>query len=217
MPRQSTRRRPYGTGSLKQRPNADGSSTWLAQWRDSAGHNHRRALGRVRTASHDGLTQREAEDKLRELRSQTPAVQRVQGARPDVAQVAAAYLARAERRGRKPSTQQNIESEVRLHIRPFFGARPMDPISVQDVEDSSASRRQGPRAQEHPEHRRDPVGSIHVRQGAAPAMGEPNPCEGVELPAVPDAIEIRFLTLAEVRLLIDHAPPGPFQALDRAV
>jgi integrase len=44
-----------------------------------------------------------------------------------------------------------------------------------------------------------------------------NPCDGVELPAIPAAVEIRFLTLLEVRLAIDHAPAGVFQALDRAM
>jgi integrase len=33
---------------------------------------------------------------------------------------------------------------------------------------------------------------------------------------VPDAAEIRFLTLSEVRLVIEHAPGGIFHALDRA-
>jgi integrase len=44
-----------------------------------------------------------------------------------------------------------------------------------------------------------------------------NPCEGVDLPAVTQTEEIRFLTLDEVEALVEHARPGPFQALDRAV
>ena len=44
-----------------------------------------------------------------------------------------------------------------------------------------------------------------------------NPCDGVELPAVPDAIGIRFLTLAEVDALEAHARPGEFQAIDAAM
>jgi integrase len=44
-----------------------------------------------------------------------------------------------------------------------------------------------------------------------------NPCIGVELPAVPEGGEIRFLTLDEVDLLVEHARPGEFPALDRAI
>jgi integrase len=44
-----------------------------------------------------------------------------------------------------------------------------------------------------------------------------NPCEGLELPAVPESEEIRFLTLEEVDALVEAAPAGLFQALDRAL
>jgi integrase len=44
-----------------------------------------------------------------------------------------------------------------------------------------------------------------------------NPCEGVELPAVPESTEIRFLTLEEVDAAIANAPQGIYQALDRAL
>ena len=44
-----------------------------------------------------------------------------------------------------------------------------------------------------------------------------NPCEGVELPAVPEATEIRFLTLVEVDALVASARPGMFQPIDAAM
>ena len=44
-----------------------------------------------------------------------------------------------------------------------------------------------------------------------------NPCVGVELPAVPAGPEIRFLTLEEVDALVEHARPGVFHAIDRAI
>ena len=44
-----------------------------------------------------------------------------------------------------------------------------------------------------------------------------NPCDGLELPAVPESEEIRFLTLDQVDALVDNAREGLFQALDRAM
>jgi integrase len=44
-----------------------------------------------------------------------------------------------------------------------------------------------------------------------------NPCEGVELPAVPERTEIRFLTLEELDAAIAHVPKGIYQAIDRAM
>jgi integrase len=44
-----------------------------------------------------------------------------------------------------------------------------------------------------------------------------NPCRGLELAAVPETTEIRFLTLEEVRALVAHAQPGIYEASDRAM
>lgn len=44
-----------------------------------------------------------------------------------------------------------------------------------------------------------------------------NPCEGVELPEVPKDVEIHYLQLDQVQALIDHAQPGPYEAIDRAM
>lgn len=216
MQAKPNRRRPYGTGSLRTRPNADGTRTWVAEWRDLGGQKHKRALGRVRTSTHDGLTQKDAESKLRELIGETPATRRAPGQRPNVQEVAAAYLVLANRRGRKESTRQNIESEVRVHIAPFFGPRPLDAITAQDVEDLVTALEGKELA---PKTIRNIIAILSALLTFARAPKRrwvaTNPCDGVELPAVPDASEIRFLTLSEVRLLIEHAPAGIFQALDR--
>jgi integrase len=44
-----------------------------------------------------------------------------------------------------------------------------------------------------------------------------NPCQGVDLPAVPETDEIRFLTLDELDALLAHARAGEFQKLDQAI
>lgn len=44
-----------------------------------------------------------------------------------------------------------------------------------------------------------------------------NPCEEIDLPAIPDHDEIRYLTLPEIDRLIAHVRPGEFAHLDRAI
>jgi integrase len=219
MHRKSNRRRPYGTGSLRTRPNADGSSTWIVEWRDAADQRHKRALGRVRTATRtEGITQTQAEAKLRELIGETPAARRGRGERPNLEQAAAAYLVLAKRRGRKPSTLQNIDSDVRIHLAPFFGTKPLDTITPHDVEDFVAVLEGKGLAAKTV---RNIVATLSALFTFARAPRREwatiNPCDGVELPAIPETSEIRFLTLPDVRLLIDHAPAGIFQTLDTAV
>jgi integrase len=147
----------------------------------------------------------------------------VQAARPagerlDVAEVARRYLIHAERQGRKPSTRQNIESEVRVHLAPFFRGRSLDAIRPEDVYDLVTVLEAGGLS---PKSIRNVIGTLSSLFNFAKApqrrWATANPCEGLDLPAVPDATEIRFLTLEEVDALVAHARPGMFQAIDRAM
>ena len=128
------------------------------------------------------------------------------------------YLVHAERRGRKPSTRKNVESEVRVNLAPFFGTRSLDAIRPADVADLvTVLELKGL----SPKSIRNVVGTLSALFNFArsPQRGwaSTNPCEGLELPAVPDAVEIRFLSLGEIDALVDHARPGMFQAIDRAM
>ena len=113
---------------------------------------------------------------------------------------------------------QNVESEVRVHLVPFFGNRAFDSITPQDVDDLVGVLE---RKRLSPKSIRNIAATLSAlfTFGKAPARrwAAINPCDGVELPAVPTATEIRFLTLAEVRLLIEHAPAGMFEQIDRAM
>ncbi|MDQ3675459.1 MAG: tyrosine-type recombinase/integrase, partial [Actinomycetota bacterium] len=128
------------------------------------------------------------------------------------------YLAHAERRGRKSSTRQNIESEVRVHLAPFFAGRTLDAIRPEDVRDLVAAL-DGKRLA--PKSIRNIVATLSALFAFAktPQRGwaATNPCEGIELPVVPDCSEVRFLTLDEVDALIANARPGMFQTIDRAL
>ncbi len=128
------------------------------------------------------------------------------------------YLAHSERRGRKPSTLRNVESEVRVHIAPFFGTRSLDAIRPEDVLDFVAVLEDGELS---PKSIRNVIGTLSALFNFAKApqrrWATRNPCEGVELPAVTERVEIRFLTLEEVDALVEHARPGMFEAIDRAM
>jgi integrase len=140
------------------------------------------------------------------------------GERLDVAEVARRYLIHAERQGRKPSTRQNIESEVRVHLAPFLRGRSLDAIRPEDVYDLVAVLEA---AGLSPKSIRNVIGTLSALFNFAKApqrrWATVNPCEGMDLPAVPEATEIRFLTLEEVDALVAHTRPGMFQAIDRAM
>jgi hypothetical protein len=92
---------------------------------------HRRQVdGRAR----DGLTRPQAGAQLRRLMATVHAAPAA-GERLDVAEAARRYLIHAERHSRKPSTRQNIESEVRVRLAPFFRGRSLDGIRPEDVYD----------------------------------------------------------------------------------
>jgi integrase len=44
-----------------------------------------------------------------------------------------------------------------------------------------------------------------------------NAVDGVELPAVPEPQEIRYLTLPEIQRLLDHVRPGMFHEIDHGL
>jgi len=213
MQRQGNSRRSYGTGSLEKRGNADGTQSWVAVWweRDKR---HKRTLGRV-----GELTEKQANQKLAELRGTTEETQAT-GERLTVAEVAARYLLAPARGGkpRKPSTVQNVESEVRTHLEPFFGNRPVSGIDADDVADLVAALVAKGLS---PKSIRNVIGTLSALFNYARAprrrWATVNPCDGAELPALPEADEIRFLTQPELRKLIRHARKGMYQEIDRAL
>lgn len=210
-------RRSYGTGSLLIRTDSAGRELWYGKWR-SNGRQAMRKIGPKRGgAVKEGLTRAQAEGELRRLIAEvrvTPAP----GELLNVGEVARRYLVHSERRGRKPSTLRNVESEVRVHIAPFFGTKSLDAIGPGDVLDFVVMLEDGDLS---PKSIRNVIGTLSALFNFAKApqrrWASRNPCEGVELPAVEECVEIRFLTLEEVDALIDHARPGMFEAIDRAM
>jgi len=213
MQENPTRRRSYGTGSLERRQNADGSESWVAVWREH-GRKRKATLGRV-----GELSEKQANQKLAELRG-TPAAPRATGEQLTVAEVSRRYLLAPARGGkpRKPSTVENVESETRTHLVPFFGERPFDGIDADEVADLIATLAGKGLA---PKTVRNVIGTLSALMNFARAprrrWATINPCDGAELPPIPEDDEIRYLTIPEIRTLIAHARRGMYQEIDRAL
>jgi hypothetical protein len=92
---------------------------------------------------------------------------------------------------------------------PFFGARPFDRIDAGDVADLISALGAKGLA---PKTIRNVIGTLSALFNFAPSprgrWASTNPCDGAELPALPDAEEIRFLTPPELDKLIEHARRG---------
>jgi len=206
----ANRRRSYGTGSLYVRTDRAGRESWYGHWRQN-GRQVKRKIGPKRApGSREGLTRRQAEGELRRLIESTQAKPRA-GEALTIAEAATRYIVQAKRRGRKPSTLANIESEVRVHLEPFYGERSIDSITPEDVLDLVANLEGKGRS---PKTIHNVVATLSALLNRYAAS---NPCDGLELPAVPEQAEIRYLTLEEVDAVLRHARPGPFQATDRAL
>jgi integrase len=212
-----THRRSYGTGSLYARTDRNGRESWYGHWR-ACGRQVKRRLGPKRSpGSRDGLTRSQAEAQLRRLIAGTQITPRV-GERLTVEEVAARYVDHARRRGRKPSTLGNIESEVRVHLAPFFAERSLDAIGPEDVADLVAVLEGKGLAPKTVRNVIATLSSLYTfAQAPRRAWAATNPCVGIELAAVPDHTGIRFLTLDEVDMLIASVRPGMFQSIDRAM
>ena len=174
------RKRPYGTGHLYLRRNSRGGETWYGQIRVD-GRRVKRALGPKRDSSTpDGLTQGEAEQKLRRLidNDRPPPRERV-----SVAEAGELLIAHLATLGRKPSTLQNYESYLRIHLAPFFGKRPLDRITPGQIQRFIAVKIASGRS---PKSVMNWVGFLHSIFAFAKRrdLASSNPCKLVDKPRV---------------------------------
>ena len=211
-------RRSYGSGRLYTRTDRNGKQTYYGSFYVH-GRRVNRRLGLKRVpGARAGLTASQAEAELRRVIGAAVPASRPGSERLTVEEVSAHYVAHIERRGRKLSTRSNIESETRVHLVPFFRGRTLDAISYQDVVDLLGVL-EGKGLS--PKTIRNAIGTLSALFNFARApqrrWASANPCDGVELPAVPESTEIRFLTLEEVRALIENVPQGMYAPLDRVM
>jgi integrase len=216
-------RRPQGTGSLQVRTDTGGREHWYGHWRAN-GQQVRRRIGLKRPeGTRDGLTRVQAEARLRDLISETTVARRV-GEALTIAEVAKRYRTMAERKGRKRSTLQDLESHARVHLDPFFCEKALDKITPEDVQDFVGQLEAKELA---PKTIRNIVGTLSALFNFAKLpknrWAVSNPCEGVEILTPEVDHDVRFLTLDELDGLVAHARPMDprqsvdFQALDRVL
>ncbi|MGA2320725.1 MAG: hypothetical protein ABSG95_08260 [Solirubrobacteraceae bacterium] len=131
-------KRSYGCGSIYVRTNAAGVEAFYGSWSANGRHMNRRLGVKRSPGGREGLTLRQAEQRLRLLIGDVKPSTMV-GDRLTVEEAARLYVVVAKRKGRKPSTCANIESEVRVHLAPFFAGKTIDGIEKKDVLDLMSS------------------------------------------------------------------------------
>jgi integrase len=223
-----TPRRNYGTGQLYTRTDKQGRETWYGRWRTPGGQRPKRRIGPKRGPGQpDGLTQTQAEAKLRDLIANTTGTRaRVTGGRVTLALAEERYRRHLQARHRKRSTIIAVESCTRVWWIPLFGDRALDDIRGEDIEDAIGMMEIGRRPGTDGGRSLQPktivnyVGilaavyhyAMHPRRRWAGA----DPTDDVDLPELERNADIRFLDPIECAALADAAVPGEFQHIDRA-
>ena len=140
------------------------------------------------------------------------------GDRLTLSQVGERYRAHLKAQGRKRATLAAVESTFRVWLDPQLGARALDSITPEDVEDLMRAMKA---AKVGGKSVRNYVGTLsatfrfamHPRRRWATT----NPVDAIDLPAVTASDEVKFLTVQEVETLASAAVEGAHQALDRAL
>jgi integrase len=221
-------KRAYGSGSIIER-----RGDYYGKWR-VGGRQVLRKLGPKRSAEvPDGLTPKQAEQRLRERMAQTEAEQaeprRQTPSTVTIAELGARYIAYArEHRGVKESTLSEYDSSLRCHLIPFFGARPIAAIDAEGIEAFATHLRtkkgQGWRGGKTlaPKTIDNHLGALAVLLNFAvrKKLIDASPMNAVDLPkhgGDAPIEELQFLEPHEVARLIASAQSGVFHRLDRAL
>jgi integrase len=118
----------YGTGSLRRVGNR-----WVAQWYGPDGRRVKRTVGPARvTGTPGGLSKTQAEAEMRRLLAREGALTAT--TRITMAEAGAEHLLRLELKGRKKSHRMTVESDLRVHLVPFFGEKELARITPEDIE-----------------------------------------------------------------------------------
>lgn len=203
-------RRPYGTGSL-----FESRGSWYGQWRVD-GRLVKRKLGvKRRPGEGDGLTRRQAENRLRDLLMSSRPV--APDRRVTVEELGRAYLDHVENvRGRKATTIQDYRIMLNRHLVPYFGETKVDRITTPEATRYvGLKRREGLQPKTVANH----LTFLHglMAWGLREGHLERNPVEGVERPRSAADVNVRFLTRDELKRLLAAVPPGPVGEMERAL
>jgi integrase len=220
-------RRPYGAGSLYTRTNANGSETYHGRWYVEVGSRRKQVRARVGPkrppGTRDGLTQRQAEDKLRALIAERQS----EPVRPDdktLGWAADRMFATLERKN-EPGTIDGYRRDFNNHVRPRLGDKTLTAIVPEDVDGLVAAlldpnRKPRPLKPKTVRNIALQVGQIfNYGKRQRPAWVTSNPVETVDLPKIDRAADdVLHLTQPEVaRLLAAINTVDEFAAVDHAL
>jgi integrase len=135
--------------------------------------------------------------------------------RPSVGEAGGRYLDHLAGVGRKRSTLMDYESHLRVHLAPFFGAKPLHRVDGRDIEAFIAAKRRDGRA---PKSVLNYLGLLHsiFEFGQRRGWTAANPCKLVDKPRVGTAdADIRFVDQAELEALLRAAPDDDIGRVDR--
>jgi integrase len=210
-------RRSYGSGRVYVRTDSVGRETYYGSWWVNGRRVNRRLGAKRARGSREGLTAAQAEAELRRLiREVAPSGASID--RLNVGEVGRRYCAHLAALGRKRSTLTAVEMALRVWLEPHLGGRAFASVRPEDVEDMMRSMTaEGVGAKSI----RNYVGTLSAmyRYATHPRRqwASTNPCEIIDLPALPESTEIRYLTMQQVQALANAAVPGEHQQLDRAL
>jgi integrase len=217
MSKTNTNRRAYGSGSLKAEPRSGGRWVWIGRWRpESDAKQLERVVGPKRTAVEpDGMLRKDAETEFRRLMDETEATPLVKGPRMSLDALDKRYRTHLKRANRKRSTITAVESASRVHLLPFFVDKAIDAIKRDDV-DNLVETLEGRELSAKTIHNYVGILSAMLSWASAPPRCwlASNPCDGVELPGVPERDKIRFLDEAECGALMRNVQDGQYAAID---
>ncbi|HEU5106634.1 MAG TPA: site-specific integrase [Solirubrobacterales bacterium] len=215
--RSSVNRRDHGSGTLYPVTNAKGEQWWFGRWHNGTSRPNRKiALVRKR-GSKEGLTQTEAEKRLREMMdAEQP---KPVGDGKSIAKGGERLLRALKVKGLKPTTLGTYDSLLKTHIQPPpFGDLLLHEADADDVEDLLA-RMQGEEKAAKTILNVYKLLSQLFEFGIKKGWCAENPCKSVEAPVVRRSKEIRFLSQVELGALLRAVDPekGLFGSTDRAL
>jgi integrase len=209
-------RRDHGSGTLYPVTDARGEKWWFGRWHNGKSRPNRK-IGRVRKRGNkEGLTQTEAEKRLREMMDAEPPPPETENTVSDASE----RLLRALKvKGLKPTTLATYGSLFKTHIQPPpFGDLLLHEASADDVEELLARMRSEEKATKTIANVYKLLSQLFtfaVKKGWCAK----NPCTSVEAPLVRQSKEIRFLSQVELSALLGAVDleKGLFGRTDRAL
>jgi integrase len=210
-----TEKRPYGSGSLKVV-----AGKWRARWYVEIGGQKRQIRAVVGTARKPGtkigLTKTQAEQRLRKLIAE----RQHEPEREDEKTLGwAADRMLATLRGPEPQTIDGYRRDLKNHIRPKLGDRPIRGIGHEDVEELvSALEEKGLKPKTIRNVTRLLGQVFNHGRLQRPPWCEINPVEGVELPKVEAPGDVAHFDQPEIPRLLAAVDSGDeFADVDRAL